>query len=104
VVGRLTPLPPNEPERLEALRELGILDTPPDERFDRVVRVARQLFRVPIVAVSFVDANRQWFKACHGLPPELPRDTSFCGHAILRGDTLIISMPRRVSASRTIPW
>jgi class 3 adenylate cyclase len=84
------PLPANEPERLAALLELGILDTAPDERFERITRLARHLFGVPMVAVSFVDANRQWFKACFGLPPELPRDSAFCAHAILRSNTLVI--------------
>ena len=78
-------LPPDEAERIAALRGLNILDTPPEERFDRVTRLAAQLFGVPIAVISLVDAKRQWFKSRHGLDAiETPRDVSFCGHAILQ--------------------
>jgi GAF domain-containing protein len=83
-------IPANEAERLEKLHALGILDTPPDDRFDRVTRLAKRIFGVPIVLVSLVDANRQWFKACIGLDvTETSREISFCGHAIL-GDSLFL--------------
>jgi signal transduction histidine kinase/CheY-like chemotaxis protein len=85
------PLPANEEQRLAALRALGILDTPPEERFDRITRLARRLFGVPIALISFVDAERQWFKSCQGLGvAETPRDISFCGHAILTDGPLVI--------------
>lgn len=78
------PVPLHEAARLAALRGLGLLDTPREPRFDRYVRLARALADVPIAAVSFVDADRQWFKACEGLRvPGTGRDVSFCGHAIL---------------------
>ncbi len=78
-------LPVDEIARIEALRGLDILDTPPEERFDRVTRVAAQLFGVPISLISLVDAKRQWFKSHHGIDAsETPRDVSFCGHAILQ--------------------
>ncbi len=81
----------NEAERLRSLRTLNILDTLPEERFDRLTRLARRLFGVPIALVSLVDANRQWFKSCDGLATkETPRDISFCGHAILSGEILMI--------------
>jgi diguanylate cyclase (GGDEF)-like protein len=84
-----TPL--DEQARLDALRALGILDTPPEERFDRLTRIARQLFDVPIALVSLIDADRQWFKSADGLDAtETPRDISFCGHAILGDDVFII--------------
>lgn len=84
-------LPPDEDERLRHLTELAILDTPPEEPFDRVVRLAKKMFDVPIALVSLVDANRQWVKACIGLPArETGRDASFCGHAILGEDTFVI--------------
>lgn len=77
-------LPANEQERLGALRALGILDTPPEERYSRFVRMIRRHLDVPIAAISLVDANRQWFKGCEGLDvTEMSRDISFCGHAIL---------------------
>lgn len=88
-------LPPDEDERLRHLTELAILDTPPEEPFDRVVRLAKKMFDVPIALVSLVDANRQWFKACIGLPArETGRDVSFCGHAILGEDTFVIEDTR----------
>ena len=83
-------IPKNEKERIEQLRSLGILDTAAEERFDRVTRMAKRLFDVPIVAISLTDTNRQWFKSCLGLSlTESDRDTSFCGHAIL-GDGLFL--------------
>ncbi|PVV09670.1 MAG: GGDEF domain-containing protein [gamma proteobacterium symbiont of Ctena orbiculata] len=73
------------------MRSLNILDTPPEERFDRLTRMAKKLFRVPISLVSLVDEERQWFKSCAGLSvSETPRDISFCGHAILGNDLFII--------------
>ena len=85
------PLPPDEAMRLAALRSLNILDTPAEERFDRITRLAQRLFDVPIALVSLVDTNRQWFKSCQGLDAsETPRSISFCGHAILEDGPLII--------------
>lgn len=85
------PKPDDEAERLEALQALRVLDTPAEERFDRVTRMARRLFDVPIALVSLVDADRQWFKSCIGLgSSETSRDVSFCGHAILRDACFIV--------------
>lgn len=82
--------PTNEPERLNAL-QLGLLDTSSEERFDRVTRLACYLFAVPISLVTLVDANRQWFKSRQGLKlSETPRDISFCGHAILDDQPLVV--------------
>jgi len=76
--------PENEAARLRHLRSLRVLDTLPEERFDRLTRLAKRIFGVPIALVSLVDANRQWFKSSQGLDAtETPRDISFCGHAIL---------------------
>ncbi len=84
-------IPRDEAKRLKALRMLGVLDTPAEERFDRLTRLARRSFGVPIALVSLIDANRQWFKSRQGLEAtETPRDISFCGHAILGSDTLVI--------------
>ena len=84
-------IPQDEPDRLETLRSLSILDTPPEERFDRLTRMAKRLFGVPIALVSLVDENRQWFKSCIGLSvSETSRDISFCGHAILGNGLFII--------------
>ncbi len=84
-------IPQDEPARLETLRSLNVLDTPPEERFDRLTRMAKRLFGVPIALVSLVDENRQWFKSCVGLSAsETSRDISFCGHAILGSEIFII--------------
>ncbi|MDN3685285.1 hypothetical protein QW180_23675 [Vibrio sinaloensis] len=56
--------PDNEDLRVKQLQQLNILDTQPEERFDRVTRLAKRLFDVPIAVVSLVDSNRQWFKSC----------------------------------------
>jgi GAF domain-containing protein len=85
------PIPADEGPRIAALRELLILDTPPEERFDRVVGFASEEFDMPIVLVSLVDSDRQWFKARVGLDAcETSRDISFCGHAIVRDDILVV--------------
>lgn len=84
------PIPENEAERLASLQKMQLLATPDEEVFDRVVRTAQRLFGVPVALVSLIDAHRQWFKACIGLPVrETGRDVSFCGHAIL-GDELFV--------------
>jgi diguanylate cyclase (GGDEF)-like protein len=83
--------PVNESARLATLRGLNILDTPSEERFDRLTRLARKMFDVPVALVSLIDTNRQWFKSCDGLRvSETPRDISFCGHAILGEDVFLI--------------
>ncbi len=83
------PLPPDEAGRLEALRSYAILDTPPEEAFDRIVRLAATILDVPTVLVSLVDEGRQWFKARVGLDLlETPRDLSFCAHTILTDEVL----------------
>jgi phosphoribosyl 1,2-cyclic phosphodiesterase/CheY-like chemotaxis protein len=83
--------PPNEELRLAALHALGILDTPAEERFDRLTRLAAALFDVPIALVSLVDRDRQWFKSRHGLGLlETHRDASFCAHALHREDAMVI--------------
>lgn len=84
-------LPPGESSRLQTLHSLNVLDTEAEERFDRLTRLARKLFDVPVSLVSLVDADRQWFKSATGLDAkETPRDISFCGHAILYDEILVI--------------
>jgi len=89
-------IPPSKPldedRRLASLHNLCLLDTAPDEAFDRVTRLAARLFQVPIALVSLVDAERQWFKSRHGLEThETPRTVSFCGHAILGDGPFVIA-------------
>ena len=85
------PLPHNETQRLKALRDLVLLDTPPEERFDRISAFAASEFDVPMALVSLVDQDRQWFKSNFGVDVrETPRDVSFCGHAIAQSTPLIV--------------
>lgn len=92
-------VPTNEQERLADLRALNILDTPPEERFDRIVRLATDVFNVPIAYIALVDADRQWFKAKCGLTTdETSRRVSFCSHTILQKEPLVI--PDAVSDER----
>jgi diguanylate cyclase (GGDEF)-like protein len=86
------PKPPDEPRRLAALHALKILDTDPEERFDRITRLAQRLFGAQIATVTLVDEDRQWFKSAVGTESKGdPRDHSFCAHAILdRSETMIV--------------
>ncbi|MDB5932170.1 MAG: hypothetical protein JWR60_3877, partial [Polaromonas sp.] len=83
--------PPDELERMSELEGLCLLDTQPEERFDRLTRLAKRLFGVNTVLVSLIDHERQWFKSRQGLDvPETPRNISFCGHAILSDAPFIL--------------
>lgn len=85
------PTPSNEGLRMKALRELHILYTDQEERFDRITRLGARVLNAPIVMISLVDTDRQWFKSCIGVDTrETPRSVSFCGHAILQDDLFII--------------
>ena len=84
--------PANEQQRIDALHRLDILDTDPEERFDRITRLVRKTLKVQIVLVCLVDTDRQWFKSRQGLEAsETPRNISFCGHAILDDQIFHIS-------------
>ena len=84
--------PANEQQRLAALYELLLLDTPPEQRFDTIVEFAASEFDVPICLITLLDHDRQWFKARVGLDAcSTGRDISFCGHAILQSDVLVIA-------------
>lgn len=90
------PVPLDEARRLEALRALALLDTPAEERFDRLTRLALRVVGVPIAAISLVDARRVFFKSSQGLPfTQIARDVSFCGHAIVGSDTMIVADTHR---------
>ena len=84
-------LPTDEAVRLAALHDCQILDTPPEAAFERIVNLASRALDIPLAAISFVDRDRQWFKARVGLPVcETPRETSFCAHAILGDDVMVV--------------
>jgi phosphoribosyl 1,2-cyclic phosphodiesterase/CheY-like chemotaxis protein len=87
-------IPADEDRRLAALRATGMLDTQPEDRFDRITRLAAALFNVPIALVSLVDQNRQWFKSCYGLNSnsrETSRDAAFCSHVVYNREPMIVS-------------
>jgi diguanylate cyclase (GGDEF)-like protein len=80
-----------ESERLAALEGLDILDTPREEAFDRITRLTKKIFDVPVAIVSFIDGHRQWYKASEGAGvEEVPREESFCRHVICDGETLVV--------------
>lgn len=84
-------LPDDESTRLAALQGYCVLDTLPDKSCDQITELARTLFGVEIALVSLVDEERQWFKSRAGLPVhETPRSMSFCAHAILSRNGLVV--------------
>lgn len=85
------PLPINETARLASLHKMQILATPAEEAFDRITRVAKHIFQVPMVLITIVDEHRQWFKSKIGLSAqETPRDISFCGHVVYNEETVVV--------------
>lgn len=83
--------PENEAQRLEALRSLNVLDTPAEERYDRILRELAERLDVPLAYLATIDADRQWIKSeVGGMVCEGDRDTSFCGHTILGTEPLIV--------------
>ncbi|MEQ1951914.1 sensor domain-containing diguanylate cyclase [Mesorhizobium sp. CN2-181] len=80
-----------EAERLVALDRLDILDAPRNESFDRIVRVIKNVFDVPIALVSVMDAHRQLYKACEGMGvDQVDRRSTFCTHALLAATPTIV--------------
>lgn len=90
------PKPENEEERLQELRGLKLLDTPAEEKFDRLTERLTRLFKVPIALITLVDKDRQWFKSEAGLPADLaearstPRDVSVCGHVVAQNELMVV--------------
>lgn len=81
----------DESERVTALHELQLLDTPAEERFDRITRMAARLMGAPVALVSLVDRERVWFKSAIGIDAaEVPREVAFCSHTILTDDGLLV--------------
>lgn len=93
IEGRLAvhpPLPDNEVARLNSLRSYRVLDTPPEQPFDDLTRLAAYICGTPIAFLAFMDLDRLWFKSRIGWDiPEVPRDMSFCSHTILQSDVLV---------------
>ncbi|TMW59051.1 hypothetical protein Poli38472_007196 [Pythium oligandrum] len=85
------PIPVNEEGRLAELERYNIVDSEPDEKFDKLCRIACKEMKCPIAAVSFVDKQRQWFKANSGLTQkQIPRDVALCAHTIMHPKRALI--------------
>lgn len=85
------PIPINDQARLAELYRFDILDTLPEEAFDRLTALAALTFNAPIALVTFVDRHRHWFKSHVGFPvPEIPRENGFCGHTIMNDEIMVV--------------
>jgi diguanylate cyclase (GGDEF)-like protein len=88
-------MPANETQRINVLHSLGLLDAPPDERFDRLTRLAKRLFDVPVAKVTLVDNDAVFALSCAGQASgPVPRELSFCSHAIVGDGVLLIPETR----------
>ncbi|WP_417520308.1 EAL domain-containing protein [Marinobacter sp.] len=95
----------NEKRRLAAVIRLGILDTPPEERFERLTRIARQHYRVKVALFTVLDSDRQWFKSRQGLEEtETPRSIAFCDHAIRQDHIFIVENASQDPRFRNNPF
>ena len=82
----------NEEARLNALRNLRLLDTPPSESFDRITRMASRLLGAPVSTISLTDRDRQWFKSRFGVDlAEIPRAEAPCNYAIHSDEVFVVS-------------
>ncbi|MEZ8079862.1 diguanylate cyclase [Enterovibrio norvegicus] len=98
-------LPSNEMQRIQALHHLNVLDTGAEERFDRLTRLAQQLYACDEAMISFIDSKRQWVKSQAGqYPKEIPRELSFCAHVILSNDPLIVNDASQDPRFANNPW
>jgi len=94
-----------ESERSEDLRSLRLLDTEPEERFDRITRLASEFFRIPTVYVALIASERQWFKSRVGIcPTETTRNLSFCQYTIHQDGSLIIPDARLHPIGKNHPY
>jgi len=85
------PVPKNEPERLGELYDLEILDTPPEEVFDKLTLLASHICQTPIALITLIDSERQWFKSRVGVSlSETSRDIAFCAHTIMEEQLLVV--------------
>lgn len=101
---RPAPVPPDEIERIAALRAYGVLDTPPEPIFDHLTELGRSVFRTPIALISLVDERRQFFKSARGIDiGECARDISFSAHTILSDDPMVVLDARKDERFRRNP-
>jgi diguanylate cyclase (GGDEF)-like protein len=98
------PLPADEEQRLRDLERYGILEGDGDEHFERILDLTAAIFRTPIVAISLVEADRQWFLARRGLDVrETPREMAFCAHAIVHDEVMVVPDARADERFRSNP-
>jgi diguanylate cyclase (GGDEF)-like protein len=98
------PVPADEDQRLRDLERYGILEADSDEHFDRILDLTAAIFQTPIVAISLVEANRQWFLAKRGLEVrETPREMAFCAHAIVHDEVMVVPDARADERFRSNP-
>ena len=98
------PIPENEKERQQALDDLGQLDSPAEERFDRLTRLVREHFDVPYSMITMLDRDRQWIKSCQGAAvSESPREMSFCNYAIMQEGLFTIADMKKDERFREHP-
>src|SRR3954463_1297873 len=96
----------SDPRRLDALRSTALLDSPPEDAFDRLTRLASHALNVPVALVSLVSEDRQFFKSCIGLDEPwasergTPLSHSFCQHAVPSGEPLVIEDARETPLVR----
>ena len=92
-------IPQDEAERLVEFRLSTAVDSEPEERFDKISRMAQRVFSVPFAGVSFVEGERQWFKSKQGLPiGDSARELSFCGHAITGTEVFVVKIDEKIYA------
>jgi PAS domain S-box-containing protein len=88
---KAAPVPEHEAQRLEALRRYSVVDTPPEEAFDELTRLACHLCAAPISFITFIDENRQWVKSAEGLQvADVPLEISFAAHSILHQQFFVV--------------
>lgn len=99
------PLPPDEAERLRALKEYAILYTPAEKSFDDLTRLATYICRTPMAAITLIDSDRQWFKSTVNISDsETSRDVAFCAHAILESGVFIVPDAREDERFKDNPF
>ena len=82
---------PEELRRQQAVDALGIVESPPEERFDRIVNMAKSLYHTQAAAFSLVDRDREWMKSCVGYPAaDISRERSFCSVTIQQDEPLFV--------------
>lgn len=84
------PFPANEGQRLVALERSGLVDTPPEDAFDRLTWLAARSLDAPVALLTLLTPTRQWFKSRYGLDmADTPRGWAFCNYTILQKDIMV---------------